>query len=119
MKIKKIFKQIRSNYVIEQVRRIQIRAFEPDKIMRYHIIFSGKVQRVGFRLETEQLALRLKLTGWIKNLEDGNVEMEIQGMKNKIDFLLEFMNSLRRIKINQMQKDIRAVLNLEQEFKII
>ncbi len=45
--------------------------------------------------------------------------MEIQGMKNKIDFLLEFMNSLRRIKINQMQKEIRSVLNQEQEFKII
>lgn len=119
MKIKTMFKQIRSNYVIEQVRRIHIPGFKPDKIMRYHIIFSGRVQRVGFRLEIEQLALRLKLTGWIKNLEDGNVEMEIQGMKNKIDFLLEFMNSLRRIKINQMQKDIRSVLNQEQEFKII
>jgi acylphosphatase len=40
-------------------------------------------------------------------------------MKNKIDFLLEFMNSLRRIKINQMQKEIRSVYNQEQEFKII
>ncbi|WP_312426075.1 acylphosphatase [Lacrimispora sp.] len=119
MKIKKILKQIRNNYVIEQVRKINIPEFEPDKIMRYHIIFSGRVQRVGFRLEIEQLALRLKLTGWIKNLESGNVEMEIQGMKNKIDFLLEFMNSLKRIKISQMQKDIRTVLNLEEEFKII
>jgi acylphosphatase len=45
--------------------------------------------------------------------------MEIQGMKNKIDYLLEFMNSLRRIKINQMQKEIRSVLNQEQEFNII
>ena len=87
--------------------------------MRFHIIFSGRVQRVGFRLEIEQLALRLKLTGWIKNFEDGNVEMEIQGMKNKIDFLLEFMNSLKRIKIIQMQKDIRTVLNQEQKFSIL
>ncbi|HCD44541.1 MAG TPA: acylphosphatase, partial [Lachnoclostridium sp.] len=63
--------------------------------------------------------LRLKLTGWIKNLESGNVEMEIQGMKNKIDFLLEFMNSLKRIKISQMQKEIRTLLNQEEEFKII
>jgi|GEM_PF-5524019 len=45
--------------------------------------------------------------------------MEIQGMKNKKDYLLEFMNSLRRIKINQMQKEIRSVLNQEQEFNII
>ncbi len=119
MKIKKMLKQIRNNYVIEQVRKINIPEFEPDKIMRYHITFSGRVQRVGFRLEIEQLALRLKLTGWIKNLESGNVEMEIQGMKNKIDYLLEFMNSLKRIKISQMQKDIRTVLNQEEEFKII
>ncbi|GLC78434.1 acylphosphatase [Lacrimispora brassicae] len=119
MKIKKMFKQIRNNYVIEQVKRADIPEFKPDKIIRYHMVFSGRVQRVGFRLEIELLALRLGLTGWIKNLENGNVEMEIQGMKNKIDFLLEFMNSLKRIKINQMKKDVRTVLNQEEEFKIL
>lgn len=36
--------------------------------------------------------VRLYLTGWIRNLENGDVEMEIQGMDNKIDFLLKFMN---------------------------
>lgn len=77
--------------------------FETDKIKRYHIFFSGRVQGIGFRLEIEHLALRLELSGWIKNLENGNVEMEIQGMKNKIDFLLNFMNSLKQIKIKQMQ----------------
>ncbi|WP_027352486.1 acylphosphatase [Lacrimispora indolis] len=119
MKIKKMFKQIRNNYVINQVKGINILEFEPDEIIRYHMVFSGRVQGVGFRLEIEQLALRLKLTGWIKNLESGSVEMEIQGMKNKIDFLLDFMNSLKRMKINQMKKDIQPVLNQEQEFEIL
>ena len=119
MKIKKIFKQIRNNYVIEQVKKINIPDFEADNTLRYHIIFSWRVQHVGFRLEIEQLALRMKLTGWIRNLENGNVEMEIQGMKNKIDFLLDFMNSLKRIKINKMHKDIKTILKQEQEFRIL
>lgn len=119
MNIKKMFKRIRNNYVIEQVKRINIPEFEPDKIIRYHITFSGRVQGVGFRLEIEQLALRLKLSGWIKNLESGNVEMEIQGMKNKIDFLLDFMKSLKRIKIKQMQIETQTALKQEQEFGIL
>lgn len=119
MKIKEMLKQIKDHYVLEQVRRSDIPEFKTDKIMRYHIIFSGRVQNVGFRMEVQWLALRLELTGWIKNLENGNVEMEIQGGENKINYLLEFMNSLKRIKIDQMQKDVATVLDQEEKFRIL
>lgn len=119
MKIKKLLKKLNKKYVIEQVKRINIPEFDIDKVVRYHMIFSGKVQYVGFRLEIEQLALRLQLTGWIKNLENGNVEMEIQGMDNKIEFLMNFMKSLKRIKIKKVEKDIVTVLIREQGFRII
>lgn len=119
MRIIKMLKEIRNNYVIRQVKKANIPEFELDHTARYHLVFSGRVQYVGFRLEIQQLALRLGLTGWIKNLENGDVEMEIQGMNNRIDFLLNFMNSLIRIKINRMEKDTVRVLEQEKEFRIL
>jgi len=44
-----------------------------------HIIFTGRVQGVGFRFTTHRIALRHQLTGWVRNLPDGTVEMFAQG----------------------------------------
>lgn len=119
MKIKKIFKRIRHDYVVNQVKKANVPPFGADETVRYCIIFEGRVQGVGFRLEMEQLARRLNLTGWAKNLENGGVEAQIQGMKNRIDFLLGFMNSLVRIKIDKMQKEAMDVLPHEQGFLVL
>lgn len=40
-----------------------------------HIFYSGRVQGVGFRYATKQLAAGYDVTGWVKNLPDGRVEM--------------------------------------------
>lgn len=44
-----------------------------------HIIFSGRVQGVGFRFTAQRIALRCELTGYVKNLPNGSVEMLAQG----------------------------------------
>ena len=119
MGIIKILKNLRNNFVINQVEQAYIPEFEPDKIVRYHMIFSGKVQGVGFRIVVGQLALRLDLTGWVRNLDSGGVEMEIQGMENKINHLIEYMNSITRIKINKIEKEIMPVVVEEEEFSIL
>ena len=49
------------------------------KIIRKHFYFSGRVQGVGFRYKAMYLARGLELTGWVANLWDGRVEMEVQG----------------------------------------
>ncbi len=46
---------------------------------RWHLIFHGKVQHVGFRYTSLYFCRKLKLTGWVRNLDDGTVEMEVQG----------------------------------------
>ena len=48
------------------------------------MIFSGEVQFVGFRYPARLLARRLDLTGWVKNLPDGRVELEAQGEVSKL-----------------------------------
>lgn len=46
---------------------------------RAHLWISGQVQGVNFRYYTRQQALRLGLTGWVRNLWDGRVEVLLEG----------------------------------------
>lgn len=58
-----------------------------------HIQIFGTVQGVFFRRETYTLAKTLGLTGWVKNLEDGSVEILVNGTKQKLEKLLEWCYS--------------------------
>jgi len=44
-----------------------------------HVIFSGQVQGVGFRFTTESIANQLGLSGWVKNIPGGDVEVVAEG----------------------------------------
>ena len=50
-----------------------------------HIIFTGSVQGVGFRFTAHRMAGRHQLTGYVRNLRDGTVEMLAQGAAEDID----------------------------------
>ncbi len=53
--------------------------------MRTHVFISGFVQGVGFRRYVRHHALKLGLTGWVKNLPDNRVEAVFCGSKEKIE----------------------------------
>lgn len=40
------------------------------------VVFSGRVQGVGFRAVAKQVALSYDVCGWVKNLPDGSVELQ-------------------------------------------
>lgn len=46
-----------------------------DMTKRLHIIFRGQVQGVGFRYTARSLAQPSHITGWVKNLSSGDVEI--------------------------------------------
>ena len=50
-----------------------------------HIIFIGRVQGVGFRFTVFNIANRCNLTGLVRNLSNGSVEMIAQGIAENID----------------------------------
>lgn len=51
----------------------------PKQQSRWRVILSGAVQHVGLRYTALYLCRELKLTGWVMNLPDGRVTLEIQG----------------------------------------
>ncbi len=50
-----------------------------------HILFSGQVQGVGFRYTARRIVGRYNITGFVRNLSDGDVEMLAQGPDQDID----------------------------------
>ena len=75
--------------------------------IRKHIIFYGRVQGVGFRYYAVNKANQLGLTGWVRNLPDGTVEMEVQGEKPLIDQLIIFLQNRTYIWIEKL--DARSI----------
>lgn len=71
-------------------------------VIRKRIIFYGRVQGVGFRYYSVHKARQLGLAGWVKNLDDGTVEMEVQGREAEIDHLLTFLDGHLWIRIDAM-----------------
>ena len=86
---------------------------------RYHIIFKGRVQGVGFRFQVKMLADRLGVTGTVRNMYDGSVEVYIQGNENQ---LMNFYKGLENINfaiIDSKNIDEVSVIDGENGFQIV
>ena len=59
--------------------------------MHLHAIVSGDVQGVGFRAHTSRIARSLGITGWVRNREDGSVEVVAEGAKTVLQELLAWL----------------------------
>lgn len=57
-------------------------------LSRVHVVVSGRVQGVAFRYSVERWAADLELTGWVRNLYDGRVEVVAEGKKDDLDELV-------------------------------
>ena len=53
------------------------------------IFYEGRVQGVGFRFSVKELAAGFEVTGYVRNLPDGRVELEAQGAEQEVDAFLQ------------------------------
>ena len=63
---------------------------EPNR--RVHALVTGRVQGVGFRATTHQAALQLALAGWVRNLQDGRVEVVAEGEQESLEAFVAFLH---------------------------
>lgn len=86
--------------------------------VREHVYVSGEVQAVGFRFHATQIAQDLGVTGWVRNLDDGRVEMELQGTKDQLNRMMEELAARPYIRIYDVEKVQMALEKHEMEFKV-
>jgi len=77
-----------------------------------HIIFLGRVQGVGFRFTAHHIANRHQLTGFVRNLPDGSVEMLAQGYPEAVNNCIQgikasFASYIRETRIEEISPDPR------------
>ncbi len=85
-------------------------------MVRKHFYFSGRVQGVGFRYQAAYYARRLGLTGWVRNLSDGRVEMEVQGKETLISQLILELKGTSYIRIEDVKCTDLPLQEKEQKF---
>jgi acylphosphatase len=57
----------------------------PNRLSRREVLFAGRVQGVGFRYTTRNIAGRFDVTGYVQNLTDGRVRLVAEGAPEEIE----------------------------------
>ena len=65
--------------------------------VRMQVYYTGRVQGVGFRYQTREVAAGYEVTGFVRNLPDGRVELVAEGEKQE---LTEFREAVRKSGLN-------------------
>ncbi|MBL8762982.1 MAG: acylphosphatase [Phycisphaerae bacterium] len=87
--------------------------------MRRKVVFSGRVQGVGFRATARAVAAGYDLSGAVRNLQDGSVELHAQGETSEIDrYLDELRGALRDFIRSETAENVPEVA-CERGFVII
>jgi len=58
-------------------------------VHRHHCLFRGRVQGVGFRYTTKNIAMRHNVTGYVRNRSDGSVEVVMEGPSEEVNSVID------------------------------
>jgi acylphosphatase len=76
------------------------------------ILYSGRVQGVGFRQSVSTLAMRQHVDGFVQNLENGKVRLVVEGECDKVDDLQKDVRTLWGHNISDIQiTDLQTIRN--------
>jgi acylphosphatase len=74
-----------------------------DKLVRAKLLITGHVQGVGYRAFARHAAFRRGLMGGVRNLDDGRVEAEVEGMRSVVEAMI------RELKIGPPGARVQAI----------
>jgi acylphosphatase len=87
---------------------------------RIHLVVRGRVQGVYFRASTQREAKRLGLTGWVKNRDDGGVEIVAEGEEDQVkDLLVWSQHGPSTARVEEVDTRWRSYTGEYSEFKIV
>lgn len=72
------------------------------------VFYEGRVQGVGFRWSVRNVAKGFDVTGWVRNLPDGRVQLQVTGAEEEVRAFLEAI----------MQSELRAHIREQTENKL-
>lgn len=89
-----------------------------ERAERRQITFSGNVQGVGFRATTDQIARGFAVTGYVRNLPDGNVELLAEGEPKELAVFLRELRDRMGNNISDIKSDVRPATGEFDRFHI-
>ena len=77
---------------------------EEKKSIRVQLLIQGRVQGVGYRAFAYTEAVKRQLAGRVQNLDDGRVEVEVQGPEDEVDAYIQILNRGPKLaKVDQVE----------------
>lgn len=86
---------------------------------RARIVYSGTVQGVGFRFTVQRYAVDHGLAGWVRNRQDGTVEIQVEGPKGTIEELCRNVEEYFQEYIQEKNIQFSSAEAEFRDFKII
>ncbi len=91
----------------------------PDDFQQLHAIVHGRVQGVSFRFYTQEAAQRCRVTGWVRNLAGGTVEVIAEGPRSQLNELLAFLHrGPSGAYVTRVEVEWRRATHQFQDFRI-
>ena len=88
-------------------------------VIRRYACAAGRVQGVGFRMFVRQQAVMNDITGWVMNMSDGTVTMELQGVASAVEAAFAAMRTGNYfIRVERLVIEERAPVDGELDFSI-
>ncbi len=87
-------------------------------MQRRVVIYSGRVQGVGFRATAQAIAARYDVTGWVRNEPDATVRLEVQGTAGEVEAMLRTLADRMRRYVSSARSEERAAVEDESGFEI-
>lgn len=86
----------------------------------FHAIIKGRVQGVGYRMFAREAAVRLGLTGWVRNLADGQVEVHAEGSETTLtEYLTELSKGPPWSHVADIQVNWHEMEEKSEKFRIL
>lgn len=80
---------------------------------------TGVVQGVSYRASAQRVARSLRLVGWVRNTDDGGVELEAEGSRESLEALLEWCASgPPGAAVDELDSHDIAVVGQENDFTV-